>query len=103
MTFRLTMRIVLRVAIITLVVGACLIAFGAVPEPESSFGWTAYAPLSATTYSPAGAHVFSTAEVVGFGLMAAGISGLAFWGGCAVGREHPRADAEPTPRSPELD
>ena len=101
MTFRLTMRVLLLVAITALVVGACLIAFAALPEPESSFGWTAYAPLSGTTYSPAGTHVLSTAEVVGFGLIAAGLIGLAFWGGCAVGREHPGAGA--TPRPTELD
>jgi len=103
MTIRLTMRILLLVAITALVVGACLIAFAALPEPESSFGWTAYAPLSNTVYSPAGAHVLSTAEMVGFGLMAAGLIGLAFWGGCAVGREHPRADSTPAPRPTKID
>ncbi|MCS5716137.1 hypothetical protein NVV95_16445 [Herbiconiux sp. CPCC 205716] len=58
-----------------------------VSTPQSaSFGWFAYAPLSGTMFSPAGAVVIGWGSVLGAIVVAGGIAGLAFWAGWMLGR-----------------
>jgi heme/copper-type cytochrome/quinol oxidase subunit 1 len=94
MTIRIAMRVLLLGAVVATVVGVCLITFAA-PEPEYSFGWTAYAPLPDTMYSPVGAYALSTIEVVGFALLAAGLAALAFWGGYSLGNRRSHIETAP--------
>jgi len=44
-----------------------------------SFGWFAYAPLSDTTFTADGVHVFSTATLVGAVVLVVGLLVLAAW------------------------
>ena len=44
-----------------------------------SFGWFAYAPLSDTTFTADGVHVFSTESLVGAVVLVVGLLVLAAW------------------------
>ncbi|KQO47678.1 hypothetical protein ASG28_09515 [Frigoribacterium sp. Leaf415] len=62
---------------VVLVVGVVVLAIaGAQPV---SFGWFAYAPLSDTTFTAEGVHVFSTASLVGAVIVVIGLLVLAAW------------------------
>ncbi|MCU1405889.1 MAG: hypothetical protein JWQ43_2192 [Glaciihabitans sp.] len=81
------MRFVLILAIGAVIVGTITVATAS--TQTFSFGWTAYAPLSDTTFSPPGARFLSPSAVAGFLVLAAGLVALAFWGGFAVGSRRP--------------
>ncbi|WP_157485686.1 MULTISPECIES: hypothetical protein [unclassified Frigoribacterium] len=73
----LTSRLVPVAGVVVLVVGVVVLAIaGAQPV---SFGWFAYAPLSDTTFTAEGVHVFSTASLVGAVIVVIGLLVLAAW------------------------
>jgi len=80
----------LALGLIGMVVGLILL-FRPIP---SSFGWTAYAPLSATTFLP----YVPASYVVGAMILAVGVALAAGWVGFALGRRGMRSQ-QSEPRS----
>jgi heme/copper-type cytochrome/quinol oxidase subunit 1 len=83
---RWTSRIVLGAGLAVTSAGIVVVAL-ATAQP-ATFGWFAYAPLSDTTFTAAGLHVFSTATLVGAGLVIVGLLVLAAWCGYRRGVRH---------------
>ncbi|MFD1714131.1 hypothetical protein ACFSBZ_06580 [Amnibacterium flavum] len=83
MTGRLPGRVLLICAIVLVVVGAGVLI--AVATEPVSFGWTAYAPLSETTFTPVVRGLESRNGILGAVLLVIGLMGLAFWAGLRVG------------------
>jgi len=79
----LTSRLVLVAGLAALVVGVVVLATAAA-QPVS-FGWFAYAPLSDTTFTAEGVHVFSTDSLVGAVIFVIGLLLLAAWLGYRKG------------------
>jgi heme/copper-type cytochrome/quinol oxidase subunit 1 len=63
------------------VMAAGLVAIVASTPQSASFGWFAYAPLSATVFSPTGAIVIGWGSIAGAAAVALGLAALAFWAG----------------------
>lgn len=60
---------------------------GLIPRhSEVSFGWTAYTPLSDSPFGFPGLTFLTRSELVGLGIMVAGVVGLALCAGYALGR-----------------
>jgi hypothetical protein len=79
----LTSRLVLVAGLAALVVGVVILA-NAAAQPVS-FGWFAHAPLSDTTFSAAGVHMFSTASLVGAVIVVISLLVLTAWLGYRQG------------------
>ena len=79
----LSSRLVLVVGVAALAVGIVVLALAAA-QPVS-FGWFAYAPLSETTFTVQGVHVFSTASLVGAVIVVISLLVLAAWFGYRQG------------------
>ncbi len=75
-------------AALVAVAGAITIVIGLItPMGAASFGWFAYQPLAAQTFSPGGsAVILSRISVAGWVLFAVGMVALAFLAGRVVGR-----------------
>ena len=73
----LTSRLVLVAGLAALVVGVVVLATAAA-QPVS-FGWFAYAPLSDTTFTAEGVHMFSTASLVGAVIVVISLLVLTAW------------------------
>ena len=56
-----------------------VVVLGVASARPVSFGWFAYAPVSDTTFTAEGVHVFSTATLVGAVVLVVGLLGLAAW------------------------
>ncbi|GLK16414.1 hypothetical protein [Herbiconiux flava] len=70
-----------------------------VSTPQSaSFGWFAYAPLSATVFSPTGAIIVGWGSIAGAVAVALGLAALAFWAGFTLATSRSRRP----PRSPNV-
>ncbi|MDO9396427.1 MAG: hypothetical protein Q7T71_07780 [Herbiconiux sp.] len=95
---RLRMRVLLVVAVAVAVAGLVTVLLGA--STSVSFGWFAYAPLSGTTFTPEGIHVVTTAQIVGFAVLGAGLVALAFWLGLTLGRRTAAAERPTSDRAP---
>jgi heme/copper-type cytochrome/quinol oxidase subunit 1 len=87
------MRILLVTSLVAVLVGAVVVVTNW--SQPSSFGWTAYAPLSDASFGPFGSRLVSAWEVMGCAAMAAGVAGLAFWGGFTLGRRLPGVANQP--------
>jgi hypothetical protein len=79
----LASRLVLVAGLAALVVGVVVLAIAAA-QPVS-FGWFAYAPLSDTTFTAEGVHMFSTASLVGAVIIVISLLVLAAWLGYRQG------------------
>jgi hypothetical protein len=79
----LTSRLVLGADLAVLVVGVVVLVIAAA-QPVS-FGWFAYAPLSDTTFTAEGVHMFSTASLVGAVIIVISVLVLAAWLGYRQG------------------
>jgi heme/copper-type cytochrome/quinol oxidase subunit 1 len=79
----LTSRLVLAVGSVLSVVGVVVLAVAS--ARPVSFGWFAYAPLSDTTFTADGVHLFSTASLVGAVVLVIGLLVLAAWLGYRQG------------------
>lgn len=77
--------------IVLVAVGALLVVRGSAPR---TFGWSAYAPLSETTFSP-GVQVLSTQMLWGLGVGAAGLVVLAASVAYALGVRRGRDEGLP--------
>lgn len=73
----LTSRLVLAVGSVLSVVGVVVLAVAS--ARPVSFGWFAYAPLSNTTFTADGVHLFSTASLIGASVLVIGLLVLAAW------------------------
>lgn len=72
-----TSRLVLAAGSALSVAGVVVLAVAS--ARPVSFGWFTYAPLSDTTFTPDGVHLFSTASLVGAGVLVLGLLVLAAW------------------------
>lgn len=75
-------------AALVAIAGAVTIVIGTfTPMGVASFGWFAYQPLAAATFSPGGsAVILSRIAVAGWVIFAVGMVALAFLAGRVVGR-----------------
>jgi heme/copper-type cytochrome/quinol oxidase subunit 1 len=73
----LSSRLVLAVGSALSIVGVVVLAVDS--ARPVSFGWFAYAPLSDTTFRAEGLHLFSTASLVGAGVLVIGLLVLSAW------------------------
>jgi len=76
-------RLVLVAGLAALVVGVVVRAIAS--AQPMSFGWFAYAPLSGTTFTAEGVHLFSTASLVGAVIVIVSLLVLAAWLGYRQG------------------
>ncbi|MCJ0700126.1 hypothetical protein SOM11_08355 [Frigoribacterium sp. CFBP9039] len=76
-------RLVLVAGLAALVVGVVVLAIAS--AQPMSFGWFAYAPLSDTTFTAEGVHLFSTASLVGAVIVIVSLLVLAAWLGYRQG------------------
>ena len=76
-------RLVLVAGLAALVVGVVVLAIAS--AQPMSFGWFAYAPLSDTTFTAEGVHLFSTASLVGAVIVIVSLLVLAMWLGYRQG------------------
>ncbi|MBD8702768.1 hypothetical protein [Frigoribacterium sp. CFBP 13712] len=76
-------RLVLVAGLAALVVGVVVLAIAS--AQPMSFGWFAYAPLSDTTFTADGVHLFSTASLVGAVIVIVSLLVLAAWLGYRQG------------------
>lgn len=70
-------------AALLLLAGILFFALG--PRENASFGWFAYAPLSESMFMP-GMHFLTTAQIIGWLLLAMAACAATFWAGLMVGR-----------------
>ncbi|MBD8611875.1 hypothetical protein IFT77_15405 [Frigoribacterium sp. CFBP 13729] len=70
-------RLVLVAGLAALVVGVVVLAIAS--AQPMSFGWFAYAPLSDTTSTAEGVHLFSTASLLGAVIVIVSLLVLAAW------------------------
>lgn len=80
------MRFLLAFASVAVIVGVVIVLV-AFSQPLS-FGFVGYEPLAEGEYGLSGIHVFTTAGVVGCGVLTAGVMALVFWSGLLVGSRH---------------
>ncbi|MBP2374961.1 hypothetical protein [Paeniglutamicibacter psychrophenolicus] len=70
-------------AALFLLAGILVFALG--PREDASFGWFSYAPLSDTVFVP-GMHFLTTAQILGWLLLALAACAATFWAGLKAGR-----------------
>lgn len=76
-------RLVLVAGLAALVVGVVVLDIAS--AQPMSFGWFAYAPLSDTTFTAEGVHLFSTASLVGAVMVIVSLLVLPAWLGYRQG------------------